>query len=143
MAFIRRVKTASGATAVQIAYKKYGKITKIIHIGSAHNSQEEKLLLDVAHQRLHANQQSLFPDTPTAPSVQLKSSSSDLLRKVLMDQYHSLGFNQLSDDVFAWLTVAILNPNRFYRYYEFMRYWINDSSCPVKQRGNQSFNATF
>jgi hypothetical protein len=32
MAFIRIVKTASGATAVQIAYKQKGRIIKIIHI---------------------------------------------------------------------------------------------------------------
>ena len=37
MAFIRKVKTSSGATAVQIAYKAYGKIIRIDHIGSAHN----------------------------------------------------------------------------------------------------------
>lgn len=107
MAYIRKVKTASGATAIQIAYKQYGKITKIIHIGSAHNPQEETLLLDIAHQKLHINQQPLFPEIPTTNlSVQLKSSSSNLLRRVLMDQYLSLGFGQLLDDVFAWLILA-------------------------------------
>jgi len=33
MAFIRKVKTKSGATAVQIAYKQKGKIVKVIHEG--------------------------------------------------------------------------------------------------------------
>ena len=32
MAFIRRVKTSSGATAVQIAHKQYGRIKRIEHI---------------------------------------------------------------------------------------------------------------
>lgn len=107
MAFIRRVKTASGATAIQIAYKEYGRVSKIIHIGSAHNPQEETVLIDIARQRLHARELPLFPDT-TAPalSVKLKSSSSDLLKKVLLDQYQILGFGQLADDVFAWLTLA-------------------------------------
>ena len=34
MGFIRKVKTASGATAVQIAHKEYGRIVRIEHIGS-------------------------------------------------------------------------------------------------------------
>lgn len=107
MSFIRRVKTGSGAIAIQIAHKESGRISKIIHIGSAHNPQEETLLLDIAHQKLHANQQSLFPEiSTTSLSVQLKSSSSNLLRKVLLNQYSNLGFGILSDDVFALLTVA-------------------------------------
>lgn len=106
MAFIRRVKTASGATAIQIAYKQSGRISKIIHIGSAHNPQEESLLLDIARQKLYANQQPLFPEIPTALTVQLKSSGSTLLRRVLLNQYLNLGFGQLHDDVFAWLTLA-------------------------------------
>jgi hypothetical protein len=51
MAFIRRVKTTSGATAVQIAYKQKGKIVKIIHIGSAHTKEELNILLALAHKR--------------------------------------------------------------------------------------------
>jgi hypothetical protein len=34
MAFIRRVKTSSGATAIQIAHKQHGRIIRIEHIGS-------------------------------------------------------------------------------------------------------------
>jgi hypothetical protein len=45
MAFIRKVKTKSGATAVQIVHKNYGKITHIDHIGSAHNQAELTILL--------------------------------------------------------------------------------------------------
>ena len=44
MAYIRKVKTRSGATAVQIAYTAYGKIIRIDHIGSAHNPSELELL---------------------------------------------------------------------------------------------------
>ena len=61
MAFIRKVKTKSGATAVQIAYKQKGKITKIIHIGSAHTDEELRILLDLAHKQLQENQLELFP----------------------------------------------------------------------------------
>lgn len=106
MAFIRRVKTGSGATAIQIAYKQYGKVTKIIHIGSAHNSSEETLLLNVARQRLHSHDQPLFPDQSPVLKVKLKSSSSDLLRRILLNQYLALGFGQLSDNIFTWLCLA-------------------------------------
>ncbi len=48
MAFIRKVKTSSGATAIQIAYKQKGQIVKIIHICSAHNEEELKILVALA-----------------------------------------------------------------------------------------------
>ena len=51
MAFIRKVKTSSGATAVQIAYKQKGRIIKIIHIGSAHNKEELEILLALARKQ--------------------------------------------------------------------------------------------
>jgi hypothetical protein len=62
MAFIRKVKTSSGATAVQIAYKQKGHVVKIIHIGSAHNDEELKILYKLARDQLQANQLALFPD---------------------------------------------------------------------------------
>ena len=106
VAFIRRVKTSSGATAIQIAHKQYGKITRIEHIGSAHNQEEETMLLSLARVRLHANQPSLFPDTNPALNVHLTFSCSGLLRRVLLERYSSLGFGQLADDVYALLCIA-------------------------------------
>ena len=104
--FIRRVKTSSGATAVQIAHKQYGRMKRIEHIGSAHNQEEETMLMSLARGRLHANQPSLFPDTPPTVKLRLKSSCSGLLRRVLLEQYHHLGFGQLADDVYALLCIA-------------------------------------
>jgi hypothetical protein len=51
MAFIRKVKTASGATAVQIAHKVKGGRVKIVHIGSAHTEEELQILLELARKR--------------------------------------------------------------------------------------------
>jgi len=45
MTFLRKVKTSSGSTVVQIAYKQKGRIIKIIHIGSAHNKEELEILV--------------------------------------------------------------------------------------------------
>ena len=63
MAFIRKVKTASGATAVQIAHKEHGRIVRIEHIGSAHTKAELESLLALARQHLSGDQLSLFADT--------------------------------------------------------------------------------
>src|SRR5271157_2315686 len=106
MAFIRKVKTASGATAVQIAYKQKGRIIKIIHIGSAHNAEELEMLLALARKRMQANQLELFPETKPSLRVSIKRSYSGLLWKVLQDEYRKLGFDRLGDDLFEALCIA-------------------------------------
>jgi len=83
MAFIRKVKTTSGATAVQIAYKVEGRIVKIIHIGSAHNEEELNILLALAHKQLQADQLELFSDTPSSLRVGMRRSYSGLLWNTL------------------------------------------------------------
>ena len=45
---MRRVKTASGATAVQIVHKRGRRVLSIEDIGSAHTDDEVFLLLQVA-----------------------------------------------------------------------------------------------
>ena len=45
MAFIRKFKTTSGATGVQVCYKEGDRVVKTIHIGSASSEKSlEKLL---------------------------------------------------------------------------------------------------
>ena len=58
VAFVRTVKTASNATAVQIVYSNRRGSRDIEHIGSAHSPKEVEALKAVARQRLHANQDS-------------------------------------------------------------------------------------
>ena len=53
------MKTASGATAVQIVHSNRRGSREIEHIGSAHTPAEVEVLKAVARQRLHANQDSL------------------------------------------------------------------------------------
>jgi hypothetical protein len=62
MVFIRKVPTKSGATAVQIIYKKYGQITNIDHIGSAHNPKELDTLIALAKQRFEVGCQKWTPN---------------------------------------------------------------------------------
>ena len=52
MVYIRKVKTKSGATAVQVAYTAYGKIIRVDHIGNAHNPAELELLNVLAKTKL-------------------------------------------------------------------------------------------
>jgi len=105
MAFIRKVKTASGATAVQIAYKVRGRIVKINHIGSAHNKEELDLLVAIARKRLFANQLELLPQADPL-QIKTKRSFSALLWNTLQEQYAELGFDQLNDEVFEALCLA-------------------------------------
>ena len=111
MAFIRKVKTASGATAVQIAQKAKGRIVKLSHIGSAHTEEELHILLTLARQRLAGNQLELIPETKPSIRVGIKRSFSGLLWSTLREQYTKLGFHQIEDDVFeALCIVRIVEP---------------------------------
>jgi hypothetical protein len=62
VAYFRTVKTASGATAVQIVQSNRRGSREIEHIGSAHSAAEVEVLKTVARQRLHANQDTLDLD---------------------------------------------------------------------------------
>lgn len=108
MAYIRKVKTTSGATAVQVVCKRYGQLVKIDHIGSAHNEEELQLLLTLAKQHLKEGQGSLFESKSAELSVGLKQSASTILLDVLVEQYNQLGFSELADPDFAYLCVARL-----------------------------------
>lgn len=52
MVFIRRVRTSSGATAVQIAEYADGRQRIVEHLGSAHTEAELGLLLERARELL-------------------------------------------------------------------------------------------
>ena len=56
VAYVRTVKTASGARAVQIVHSQYRGSRDIEHIGSAHTDADLELLKAVARQRLAAGQ---------------------------------------------------------------------------------------
>lgn len=108
MAYIRKVKTASGATAVQIAYSAYGKIVRIDHIGSAHNQSELAALCELATEKLKAGQPSLFDPAPADLDIVIEQSVSSVLLNALRGCYDSLGFGALADRDFADLVIARL-----------------------------------
>jgi transposase len=106
MAFIRKVKTGSGATAIQIAHKRYGKIERIEHIGSGHNEADVQALMVLARKQLQGDQQSLFTEERPQLRITLKQSHSRLLFRMLMEVYKRLGFEDLHDEELACLCIA-------------------------------------
>lgn len=108
--YLRTVRTASNATAVQIVYSNRGGSREIEHIGSAHSPAEVEILKTVARQRMHANQDTLDladgqPGEQEAPIV---SSCAKHLWEVLCTAYAVLGFEQACghDEVFKLLALA-------------------------------------
>ena len=106
MAYIRKVKTKSGAIAVQIIHKVAGQLVKLEHLGSAHNPEDLQLLISLAKKRLQGGQQNLFPDQVTKLQIKLKHSYSQILFQLLNGQYQQLGFSKLDDSDFANLCIA-------------------------------------
>jgi len=110
VAYVRTVRTASGATAVQIVHSNRRGSREIEHIGSAHSAAEVEVLKTVARQRLHANQDTLDLDDgqlggDEAPIV---SSQARHLWEVLSTGYQVLGLDRAcgGDEVFKLLTLA-------------------------------------
>lgn len=60
MAYIRKFKTGSGATGVQVCYKKGRKVVKTVHIGSATTPERLEKLLKKAHQLINQDDLPLF-----------------------------------------------------------------------------------
>lgn len=114
--FVRRVRTASGATAVQIVHKRGRTVLGIDHIGSAHDEGQLAMLLQTARARLNAGQQMLpIEDGPTGgrpigePLVE--DTASLIVWERLEAVYASLGFDQIADSAFKALVLArIIEP---------------------------------
>ena len=136
MAWVRRVRTASGATAVQIAESVAGRRRIVRHIGSAREEAELGLLIEEAHRLLADDQQGvldlgitpavpkaamvasstpagLFATSAAAPRVRelvprprVLKTSSRLLYDTLAGVYSSLGFDVVDDVVFGDLVIA-------------------------------------
>ena len=60
MAFIRKFKTTSGATGVQVCYKEGGRVVRTEHIGSASSEEGLERLLKKARQVMDEGNTPLF-----------------------------------------------------------------------------------
>ena len=59
MVFVRKVRTGSGATAVQVVQKRHGKFEIIKHVGSGHSPVEVALLVRRGREILQGEQEAL------------------------------------------------------------------------------------
>jgi hypothetical protein len=115
VAYVRTVKTASGATAVQIVYSYHRGSRQIEHLGSAHTAAELELLKAAARQKLAAGQGVLDLGLDGAPGGPLPITSSRMgcLLDALAHAYDVLGFTAAAggDAVFRDLVLArIIEP---------------------------------
>ncbi|GAB3364465.1 IS1634 family transposase [Modestobacter lapidis] len=136
MAFIRRVRTASGATAVQVAEYSGGRQRIVAHVGSAHTDAELGVLMERARELLADPAQEMLDlgvepipqvvplvgapsrqgalDLATAAPVKtgrdgagrVVSTGSRLLYDALASVFTALGFAEVTDEVFADLVLA-------------------------------------
>jgi len=114
--YVRTVKTASGATAVQIVYSSHRGSRDIKHIGSAHDEVELELLKAAAQQRLAAGQGELDLGLDAGAAggpLPITASRMSCLLDALERAYGVLGFDRAAgaDEVFAQLVLArIIEP---------------------------------
>ena len=116
MAYVRTVKTASGATAVQIVWSSRRGSRSIEHLGSAHDEAELAALKAAAAERLSAGQAVLdlgVAGPPGSEPLPITSSQMTHLWDGLCAAYRVLGFELATkgDNVFRDLVLArIIEP---------------------------------
>jgi hypothetical protein len=134
VAYVRKVRTASGAVAVQVARKDHGQVVILAHVGSAHTDAELGILLEQARGIVAGGQAALdievaaraqsMADVPdfreqtlvaaprapvpaaVAPPGRATATSSRLLYDVIGAVYDWLGFDVVADAVFRDLVIA-------------------------------------
>ena len=108
MVFVRKVPTASGATAVQIAERVGDRDSVIEHVGSARTPAELVALLEVARARMHPGQGVLELTLPAGPVGHgvITGKRCALLWQVLSRGYRELGFDAVGDDAFEQMVLA-------------------------------------
>ena len=60
MAYIRKFKTTSGATGIQVCYKEGNRVVKTVHVGSASSERGLKKLEKRAQEIIDAGKQPMF-----------------------------------------------------------------------------------
>ncbi len=117
MAYVRTVKTASGAIAVQIVWSSRRGSRRIEHVGSAHDEAEVEVLKAAARQRIVQGQGELDlglePTETRSGPLEIIGSRAGYLWDALCRAYEVLGLDRAAggDEVFRDLVLArIIEP---------------------------------
>jgi hypothetical protein len=116
VAYVRTVKTASGATAVQVVWSSRRGSRNIEHIGSAHDDAELEALRAAARERLAAGQMELdlgLGEAAPGGPLPITSSRMGHLVDAVERAYRALGLDDAAggDQVFRHLVLArIIEP---------------------------------
>ena len=114
--YVRKVPTASNATAVQVIWSKKRGRVEMEHIGSAHSQAELEVLLAVAEQRIAKGQDQLpfaVPAKQQPVALEIVGTRMGRLLDGIGHAYRQLGLDQASggDRVFEQLVTArIIEP---------------------------------
>jgi hypothetical protein len=135
VAYVRKVRAASGAVAVQVVRKHRGQRTILAHVGSAHTDAQLGILLEQARGIAAQDQGSFDIEVPAraarvddvadwrtgtltlpagvpkgepAPAGRTTATCSRLLYDTLGAVYDALGFGAVEDTVFRDLVIARL-----------------------------------
>jgi hypothetical protein len=105
--FVRKVKTASGATAVQIARKENRRDVIIEHLGSAHTDAEVAALVAIGRRKIQGGQGVLDLDLGRDPAgAVVQAQTSRLLIDTVNAAWQALGFDVIDDEAFYQLVLA-------------------------------------
>ncbi|WP_246956702.1 IS1634 family transposase, partial [Brachybacterium sp. Marseille-Q7125] len=110
MVFLRKVKTASGATAVQIAERRNRRDVVLEHLGSAHTQAQLVALMEAGRKKIHAGQGELDLgfSSQARGGATVHSDASRLLINTLRGAWEQLGFDVIDDEAFFQLVAARL-----------------------------------
>lgn len=100
--YVRTVKTASGATAVQVVFSENRGSKQLKHVGSAHDQEQLALLQAKAQQIIDGDQQSLDLGIDLTPAgtgskqapVPVTSERAGYLIEAITGAYTALGFDE-------------------------------------------------
>lgn len=130
---IRKVRTASGATAVQVVRNKGKKRIIVKHIGSAHSESEcEKLVTEAEnYAEAHCRQPSLFAgDTTSSPQLdvahtKLVGVTHLFARNALLSCARLCGLGALSELYLDLALMRIIEPTSKLRTLELLQWYFN------------------
>ena len=132
---IRKVRTASGATAVQVVQNEGKQRSSLKHIGSAHNEDELEMLMAEAskYAEAHCRQPSLFAEAPPSEStLQTALAHSKLVgvthqyaRDTLLACARKCGLGTLPELYLDLALMRIIEPASKLRTLELLEWYFN------------------